>query len=134
MKSTFTAWMTKALSAGLTATVFALPLNAQPNDFLEELTAMAARATTSAQHANVAQRYRQQSETLAAQAAEHEKEVAQQMRTVNAMSQKFRGMSSRSVQSHKAKAMEARRAAQEAATLANHHERLSLEVVARAGE
>jgi DNA anti-recombination protein RmuC len=128
MKNTFAAWMNKAMIAGLITTAFALPLNAQTDANVEQLTALAARATTPAQHAEVAERFRSQAETFAAQAAEHEKKAKQQMRSVNSSSQKFHGLSSRSVQEHKAKAVEARRAALETMALADHHMRMSVAV------
>lgn len=97
---------------------------------LEQVHAQAMSARTTNEHAAVARQYRQHAESLAAKAAEHENNVKQLMRASGASVIKWPGMASGQLQKEKAKAVETRRAANEAKGLADKHIRLAVEAQA----
>jgi hypothetical protein len=120
-------WISALALAGLSVPAFAQTLTA-----LESTHSRAAEANTAAKHAAVAKEYRLHAEALKAKATEHEKNVQAYVRAMPQM-QKWPGMAPQAMQREKSKAVEARRAANEAMALADLHIRLAVEAQATAG-
>lgn len=109
-----------------------VPAMAQTLVAIESTHSKAAAADTAAKHAAVAKEYRLHAEALNAKAVEHEKNVQGYVRAMPQM-RKFPGMAPAAMQKEKSKAVEARRAANEAMALADRHVRLAVEAQATGG-
>lgn len=112
--------------------VLSVPAMAQRLMAIEATHAKAASARTTAQHASVSKEYRQHAQELSAQAAVHEQNVKDLIRSMPQV-QKWPGLASSQLQKEKSKAVETRRAAREAMELADHHMRLAVEAQAPIG-
>ena len=93
----------------------------------ESLAAMAGGASTHAEHAAVAKRYRLQAQAFEEEAAAHEKRAAKLAATAPPIVHKWPSMAPRALHGAKQQAIDARRAARESHLLAQRHINLSVE-------
>ena len=127
-------WTKSAMLTAAAALLMAVPARAEkPADKTatdERLQAMANGASTPAEHAAVARYYRLRAEAFEQRASEHEASVRKMSAATAPMIHKHPGMAPRKLQEEKDRAVQARRAAQEAYRLADKHVTLAVEAQA----
>jgi hypothetical protein len=119
-----------ALSAMAVAGLMVMPAAMSGSEPVKEsaaLEALAKKADTPKEHANVAKQYRLRAEALEAKAAEHEANAKKMRNNTNAMSHKWPAMVNNGWQRESQLAVQARRAAQECYAIAAKHVSLAVE-------